>query len=314
MARERKEKRVCCVEGCNSTNRTVKWEDGNIYCGKHYTEIKRYGNISLTKRIKIKEIKICEVIGCDNIVHAKGFCDKHYKEFNKHGKILTEKEKEKEVKVCCVEGCGRTDSKGATIDGNRYCGKHYSQMKTHGKISKRTIHDSNEIVECNDYAEIMLYKNNEVISKTLIALEDIDRIKRNKWTLLGNGYVYSKKLNQYLHRYIMNASPEEKVDHIDGNPLNNKRDNLRICTQQNNIHNSALAKNNTSGCTGVYKYKDRWLVKIMVNYKTIRLGCYDNFDDAVKVRKEAEEKYFGEFAPKNRIKYIGSDFNDTING
>ena len=56
--------------------------------------------------------------------------------------------------------------------------------------------------------------------------------------------------------------------------------------------------NNTSGVTGVDWHKGwkKWRVRITVNHKTISLGAFDSMDDAIKARKEAEQKYFGEFS------------------
>ena len=68
--------------------------------------------------------------------------------------------------------------------------------------------------------------------------------------------------------------------------------------------NKKIAKNNSSGVTGVgwNKEQQKWTAKIGVNRKRIFLGYYANFDDAVKARKEAEEKYFGEWSYDNSQK------------
>lgn len=82
------------------------------------------------------------------------------------------------------------------------------------------------------------------------------------------------------------------------------KQNLRIVTNQQNNINKCISKNNTSGCTGVYyiKNENKWTAGIGVNNKYIYLGCFDNFEDAFKARKEAEEKYFGEFSYDNSMK------------
>ena len=100
-----------------------------------------------------------------------------------------------------------------------------------------------------------------------------------------------------LHRFIMNAPKGKVVDHINHNKLDNRKCNLRVCTQSQNTMNSSLRSDNSSGYTGVYWYKSRskWLVRITVNGKCINLGYYDDLEEAVKVRKEAEIKYFGEY-------------------
>lgn len=82
--------------------------------------------------------------------------------------------------------------------------------------------------------------------------------------------------------------------------LNNRKSNLRICTHQQNCYNVKEYSHNTSGVTGVYfdKKNNKWCAKIKADGKNIWLGRYNTFDEAVKVRKEAEEKYFGEFQNK----------------
>jgi len=97
-----------------------------------------------------------------------------------------------------------------------------------------------------------------------------------------------------LHRFLLNAKSGDYVDHINGNPLDNRRDNLRICSNSANLRNGNLRINNTSGYKGVSwdKSRKKWATVIKVKYKSIHLGRYISFEDAVKARKEAEAKYW----------------------
>ena len=92
-------------------------------------------------------------------------------------------------------------------------------------------------------------------------------------------------------------------DHIDHNELNNRRYNLREASQLDNVRNSKRARNNTSGFIGVswQANVNKWRARIMIDYKEIRLGYFDNIEDAVKARLEGELKYFGEFAPQRDL-------------
>ena len=94
--------------------------------------------------------------------------------------------------------------------------------------------------------------------------------------------------------------PEHGMVTIDGNPLNCLKSNLRICTEKENSMNHKIQSNNTSGCSGVTFRKDtnKWTVSIQVGYKVYRLGCYNSKEEAIRVRKEAEIKYFGEYRRK----------------
>ena len=169
-------------------------------------------------------------------------------------------------------------------------------------MKKRTVFTLNDIVIHNDYAEIVLYDryNNEKC-RALIDLDDIDKVKKYKWGL-ENNYV-SASINGKrvkLHRLIMNCPDDKLIDHINRNRLDNRKSNLRITTHQQNNMNKGLTKSNTSGYTGIYwhKARNKWQVSIKVNYKSIFLGYYTDLEEAIKVRKEAEEKYFGEYRSK----------------
>lgn len=102
----------------------------------------------------------------------------------------------------------------------------------------------------------------------------------------------------------MDAPNEMFVDHINHNPYDNRKDNLRIVTSTQNSYNRRIQSNNTSGVTGVYYANDRnkWRAYIKSDKKQIYLGQFDNKEDAIKARKEAEEKYFGEYSYDNSMK------------
>jgi hypothetical protein len=94
-----------------------------------------------------------------------------------------------------------------------------------------------------------------------------------------------KKIKLYAHRVIWTmhngAIPKDKeVDHQDTNTLNNKISNLRLATSTNNSENRSIASNNTSGIKGVSLDKGKWLAKIGVNGKRIRIGHFNNINDA----------------------------------
>ena len=82
------------------------------------------------------------------------------------------------------------------------------------------------------------------------------------------------------------------IDHINGDPFDNKIDNLRLVTHRENAMNRRLSCNNKSGVIGVHYYASRkqWQAQITVKGKKINLGRFDNFDDAVKSRKDAKKK------------------------
>ena len=194
------------------------------------------------------------------------------------------------MKICKVEGCnGKHKAKG-------YCNKHYKQLLRHGKILERSHKDLNEIIEYEDYAEIVLYnKHNEEVARALIDLDDVDRVKNYKWSL-AHEYVYNHDKSR-LHRYIMDCPEDMVVDHINHNPLDNRKENLRVCTQQQNCMNRSKTSKNTSGTVGVcwHKGSGKWVARIKINGKYKSLGSYNDLENAIQARKNAEIEYFGEY-------------------
>lgn len=134
---------------------------------------------------------------------------------------------------------------------------------------------------------------------TLIDSEDWDKIKDYYWTL-RSGYWYNKELNTGLHRFLMAPDKTEEVDHINRDKNNNKKINLRVVVHSQNGKNRSRQYNNKSGCTGVCfdNTTQKWRARITVDNKVVYLGYYKRLDDAIRVRKEAEVRYYGEFAPE----------------
>lgn len=203
------------------------------------------------------------------------------------------------MKKCKV--CGR-DIK--VYAGRGMCSKHYNQFKKYGEVldnNPRTRFDPNEIVEYEDYAEIVLYdKNCEEVARALIDLDDIYKTKHYKWCLDGLGYVKYVKENISLHRFIMNCPDDMVVDHINHNPLDNRKSNLRICTQHQNTINRGIRSNNNSGIVGVIwnESRKKWIAYIRYNKKGITLGYFKTKEEAIEKRKQAEIDLFGEYRNK----------------
>jgi len=130
-------------------------------------------------------------------------------------------------------------------------------------------------------------------------LEDYDRIKDYCWSKGNFGYIITAihKNIILMHRLIMNCPKDMEVDHIYHVNHDNRKSELRIVTRSQNQMNRKIFKNNTSGVKGVNweKFANKWRAQIKIKYNKIHLGLFDNFEDAVKARKEAEVKYFGEY-------------------
>jgi hypothetical protein len=196
---------------------------------------------------------------------------------------------------CNIPGCHREHyAKGL-------CVIHYEQKRHNRPITLRSKHDRNEIVDCGSYSEIVLYdKNKQEKARTKIDNEDVEKIKNRKWYLSSTGYVMSdtEKKATLLHRYITNAGKGYVVDHINHDTLDNRKNNLRVCTQSENIQNSIRNIKSNTGHIGVTKVKKWWTAQICVNGKHLYLGIYKTLYDAINARKQAEEEHLGEYVPR----------------
>jgi len=143
--------------------------------------------------------------------------------------------------------------------------------------------------------------------------EDYDLIKDYSWHvhhkyLVASGNRQGQDGKEiFMHRLIMdNPNKKYDVDHIcTERKFDNRKCNLRIVNRSQNNSNKVIQKNNTSGVPGVKKSsksKGKWEAFININKKCTYLGTYADFDEAVAVRKAAEEKYYGEYSYDNSQK------------
>jgi len=157
---------------------------------------------------------------------------------------------------------------------------------------------------------------------------EINSLKHGKFTVLIDDYdlkllenkkLYIHRIGKYLytrvsskngdkislHRLIMDNPVGKVIDHINRNTLDNRRSNLRVCSIQENLRNQKRG-NNKTGCTGVsihhvakgntQKCKKHTIYEasIKLDYKKIYLGIFHTLEGAVRARKEAELKYWGQ--------------------
>jgi len=125
-------------------------------------------------------------------------------------------------------------------------------------------------------------------------------VSKHNWYKNGSGYISStiKGKTVFLHRFLLNPEGFFEVDHKDGNKIDCKKNNLRICTNSQNQANKDIQKNNSSGYKGVTWHKQikKWVARISCNRKRINLGSFQSIDKAIEAYNKASIELYGEYA------------------
>ena len=135
--------------------------------------------------------------------------------------------------------------------------------------------------------------------RKLILVDEADRhlLERPVW-LDASGYVFctsGKRSPIRLHRLIAMPGPGLVVDHLNRNKLDNRRQNLKVCTTAENTRNQGKRSDNSSGVAGVWfdTTRQQWSSQIRVNQKRINLGRFKTLEEARAARLAAETEYWG---------------------
>lgn len=144
--------------------------------------------------------------------------------------------------------------------------------------------------------------------EVLVDDEDFEWLSRYKWSkTCKRGHWYAKRdhwnprLSIYMHRQIMGEPVGMQVDHINGNTLDNRKSNLRVCTIGQNLLNRGPQKDNKTGFKGVSwsTVNKGYVVFIGANGKKKHLGTYKTPEEAARVYDAAARELHGEFAYQN---------------
>ena len=132
--------------------------------------------------------------------------------------------------------------------------------------------------------------------------EDFDLVKQNIWHLT-NGYVVTSKGRKEfrLHRLIMHTPDGMQTDHINGDILDNRKENLRVCTQNQNLYNQKKRANKSSKYKGVYLHKlaNKWMAYIDKDRKRTYLGLFVEEWEAASAYNAKAIEIYGEYARLN---------------
>lgn len=226
--------------------------------------------------------------------------------------------------------CGRESFKKIRMGGYTLCSKHMHQLHKYGYFldnNPRTQQDLNDYTITGEEVTFNLYsgKTSDKVGEFVIDLEDIEKVKYHKWRFSHSHVVTglpAKGTQRELSWVILDLDNRDEknkdivVDHIDGNPCNNKKSNLRICSQNENVLNKSFMSNNSSGFIGVSyrKDKDRYDPEIRLHEKRCHLGYTKTLEEAVYKRYYAEKLLFKEYANEMEQKKKGVFTNNLSLG
>jgi hypothetical protein len=142
----------------------------------------------------------------------------------------------------------------------------------------------------------------------LVDNEDYDELSKRRWHVIKTGrqmyvvgyIVGGKGKAERMHRHILNAPDGILVDHINGNGIDNRRVNIRLCTQQENQRNRQLRVDKSGfKCVGWHKASNKWRAYIVIDGKYKQLGVYFCAVKAAKAYDKSAIEHFGKFAKLN---------------
>jgi hypothetical protein len=146
-------------------------------------------------------------------------------------------------------------------------------------------------------------------AEALVDDEDFERLTVTRWQVDDKGYAIryrrrdGKDTTESMHRVIMNAPKGMEVDHINGNPLDNRRCNLRLVSRRQNSRNTRGHRDNVTGYKGVSLDRVRGTYRAVIVHEGQHhfLGRFRTAEAAARAYNDAARKYFGEFARLNAV-------------
>lgn len=175
-----------------------------------------------------------------------------------------------------------------------FCGKEFSKKLAACKTTKHNFcsrqcagkfrRQPNVIVFENDYAKIIIESAKYGINYALIDLDDVSKVMGYNWCISRKKYVYCNALKADLQRIVLNYYGNLDIDHINRNPLDNRKDNLRICSHLENAQNQDARKKNITKIKNIHfrPKHQQYVIDLVYKGKRYYGGCYKTLEEAKK--------------------------------
>jgi len=214
---------------------------------------------------------------------------------------------------CSVPGCIKR------VRHFDLCQRHYTQLRKYGTFignPARSNKDPNEFRVIGSQCQIDLYDRlGNYRATATVDAENFDLVKNKKWHLddnsKGHRYVVSSEHppeRVYLHELVLGCKTTRglQADHVNHDTLDNRKNNLRLCSEAENQYNKIGKKNTTSVFKGVFwfKLKRKWCATIGLNGRKIFLGYFHDENNAAMAYNAAAQFYYGPFALLNIIPVV----------
>src|SRR5574343_2093423 len=223
----------------------------------------------------------CVFPGCARRSHSRGYCSGHYMQLHRGEELLPLPPRYAHFTFA---GCDHPhESKGL-------CAYHREQQRA-GQPLRPLIRGKGCTVRIEGAVgrvPLGVKVNGQITTSTTVAVidaEDVPRVEPHRWHLNKQGYVSSTIDGQrvLLHRLIMSPRPDEDIDHIDGDPLNNQRHNLRCVTHAQNMQNRGVRSDSQTGVRGVSIPRQKtpgFKGYFKVGEKRVYLGTFRTIEEA----------------------------------
>lgn len=235
--------------------------------------------------------KVCAFPSCSLPVRAKSLCAGHWRQQH-GGKKLTPFRVP--ARTCGFAGCEHPPA------ARGFCQGHYLQRKRGDVLhALRPWRAPNEYGTADGVTFLLARRHGSAgeLVRVLLSPEDVPRARRYRWSVDTHGYVVANAregvgaLPISLHRFLLDAVKGEEVDHFNGDPLDNRRTNLRHATRKLNAEN--VVQPSKLGFRNVERTRSgAFFVRVRKNGKRYSGGTFKNLDDALVAARELRAKLF----------------------